>query len=410
MPIGHRLAGWYISGYYDIVAMFHDQGHTPTDLVGFRFNKETPKIHLSMDNDLKRSQHMKMIAFKYFANNDARKVEIERPKPGPHELLVKILATGICGTDLHIFTHGDWIGKAPRPQVTMGHEFVGEVVEIGSEVEFNQKYPQVSTNIQVGSRVCAEPHIPCKKCYWCLRGQENICAEIGHLGVSMDGPFAEYMVIPADRCSLVPDSVSTLEAVGVEPLACALRAVHRSKMMIGDTVVVIGAGPMGQHVARVAALSGANSVIVSEPNAKRRQMVKDSGIDRVIDPTTEDLEAVVREVTNGIGADVTFEVAGLSQTIEQAIAVTRPGGHVVQVGVPTDKVTIDIRKVIISEIEIIGEHATQWDFGTAIDLIKNKKVDVTSLITHTMPLEKALEGMKITMAGGESVKIVLTNE
>lgn len=211
---------------------------------------------------------MNMMAIKYFANNDARKVEIERPKPGPGELLVKILATGICGTDLHIYTHGDWIGKAPRTEVTMGHEFVGEVVEIGADVEFTQKYPQVSADIRVGSRVCAEPHIPCGKCYWCLRGQGNICSDIGHLGVSMDGSFAEYMVIPSDRCSLVPDSVSTMEAVGVEPLACAVRAVHRSEMMIGDTVVVIGAGPMGQHVAKVASLSGASPVIVSEPNAK----------------------------------------------------------------------------------------------------------------------------------------------
>ena len=351
-----------------------------------------------------------MIAFKYFANNDVRKVEIARPEPGPSELLVKILATGVCGTDLHIATHGDWIGKAPTPEVTMGHEFVGEVIEIGSEVEFNQKYPQVSAAIRVGSRVCAEPHIPCGKCYWCLRGEGNTCAMIGHLGVSMDGSFAEYMVIPADRCSLVPDSVSTMEAVGVEPLACAVRAVHRSRMTIGDTVVVIGAGPMGQHVAKVAQLTGASFVVVSEPNAKRRRMAVDNGIDRVIDPATEDLEAVVAELTNGIGTDITLEVAGLSQTIEQAIAVTRRGGRVVQVGVPTDKVTIELRKVIIGELEIIGEHATQWDFGTAIELIQNKKVDVTSLITHTMPLEKALEAMHLAMNGGEAVKVVLTND
>ena len=351
-----------------------------------------------------------MIAFKYFANNDVRKVEIDRPKPGPRELLVKILATGVCGTDLHIYTHGDWIGKAPIPEVTMGHEFVGEVVEIGPEVDFNQKYPQISADIRPGSRVCAEPHIPCGKCYWCLRGEGNTCATIGHLGVSMDGSFAEYMVIPADRCSLVPDSVSTMAAVGVEPLACAVRAVRRSRMTIGNTVVVIGAGPMGQHVAKVAQLTGASFVVVSEPNASRRRMAADNGIDRVVDPGTEDLEAVVMELTNGIGADITFEVAGMSETIEQAIAVTRQGGRVVQVGVPTDKVTIELRKVIIGELEIIGEHATQWDFGAAIEMIQNKKVDVTSLITHTMPLEKTLDAMHLAMEGREAVKVVLTNE
>ncbi len=351
-----------------------------------------------------------MLAIKYFANNDARLVDVEKPSPGPGELLVKILATGVCGTDLHIYTHGDWIGKSPIPQVTMGHEFVGEVVQINPGAEFLQKYPRLSTEVRVGSRVCAEPHIPCGKCYWCLRGEGNICMNIGHLGVSMDGSFAEYMVIPAERCSLVPESISNLEAVGIEPLACAVRAVHRSRMTVGDTVVVIGAGPMGQDVAKVAALTGASMVVVSEPNPVRRKIASARGYERVIDPTQEDLEAVVMELTHGIGADITFEVAGLSQTVNQAISVTRPGGRIVQVGVPTEAVNIDIRKVIIGELEIIGEHATQWDFGTSIELIRSKKVDMTSLITHTMPLAKGLEAMNLAMTSSEAVKVVLIND
>ena len=351
-----------------------------------------------------------MIAFKYFANNDVRKVEIDRPEPGQGELLVKVLATGVCGTDLHIAAHGDWIGKAPIPNVTMGHEFVGEVVEIGPDVTFARKYPRIESEIRVGDRVCAEPHIPCGRCYWCLRGETNICADIGHLGVSMDGSFAEYLVVPADRCSLVPESVSNLDASGIEPVACAVRAVHRSRMTVGETVVVIGAGPMGQHVARVAQLTGASVVVVSEPNPRRREIAAANGIEVVVDPTEVDLEAVVAELTNGIGADVTFEVAGLSGTIQQAIDVTRHGGRLVQVGVPTGNVNVDIRKVIIGEIEIIGEHATQWDFGTAIDLVRTRRVDVSSLITHTLPLERTLEAMRLAADGGEAVKVVLTSE
>ncbi len=358
-------------------------------------------------------EHLKgetMIAFKYFANNDARKVNVDIPVPGPGELLVKVLATGVCGTDLHIYTHGDWIGKAPIPGVTMGHECVGEVVEIGPEVEFSQKYPQVSSKITVGSRVCAEPHIPCGSCYWCLRGQSNICANIGHLGVSMNGSFAEYMTIPAERCSLVPPSISNIAAAGVEPLACAVRAVHRSRVTVGETVVVIGAGPMGLHTANVAKLTGASRIIISEPHAGRRALARSAGHDQVIDPGKEDLASVVRELTNGIGADVTFEVAGLSQTVQQAIDVTRPGGRVVQVGVPTGLINIDIRKVIISEIEIIGEHATQWDFGTSIGLIESGQVDVTSLVTHTLPLSEAIEGMHLAMEDRDAVKVMLINE
>ena len=351
-----------------------------------------------------------MIAFKYFANNDVRKVEIDRPEPGPGELLVRVLVTGVCGTDLHIYTHGDWIGKPPIHHVTMGHEFVGEVAEIGPAVEFSQKYPQVSADIRVGSRVCAEPHIPCGSCYWCLRGQSNTCANIGHLGVTRDGSFAEYLVIPAERCSLVPESISNLEAAGIEPVACAVRAVHRSRMTVGETVAVIGAGPMGQHTARVAQLTGAAAVVVSEPNARRREIAVANGLDRVIDPAQDDLQSVVMDLTNGIGVDVTFEVAGLGSTIQQAIDITRQGGRVVQVGVPTDAVTLEVRKLIIGELEIIGEHATQWDFGTAIELIRKKQIDATSLITHTLPLDQAIEAMHLAMEGGDAVKVMLTNE
>ena len=224
-----------------------------------------------------------MVAFKYFANNDVRRVEIDRPEPGPGELLVKVLATGVCGTDLHIASHGDWIGKAPLPEVTIGHEFVGEVIEIGPDVVFTRKYPRIEAEIRVGDRVCAEPHIPCGRCYWCLRGETNICADIGHLGVSMDGSFAEYLVVAADRCSVVPESVSNLDASGIEPVACAVRAVHRSRMTVGETVVVIGAGPMGQHVARVAQLTGASVVVVSEPNTRRREIAAANGVEVVVD-------------------------------------------------------------------------------------------------------------------------------
>jgi len=351
-----------------------------------------------------------MIAFKYFANNDVRKVEIDIPKPGKGEILVKVLAAGVCGTDLHIRTHGDWIGKPVMPQVTMGHEFVGEVVEIGPETEFLQKYPQVGTDIRVGSRVTAEPHIPCGKCYWCLRGQSNICGEIGHLGVSMDGAFAEYMVIPADRCSLIPDSITNLQAVGIEPLACAVRAVHRSQMTVGNTVAVIGAGPMGQDAAKTAKMTGAGLMIVSEPNPARRKLAAAQGYDLVINPEEDDLQEAVMDLTHGIGTDITFEAAGLSSTIDQAIACTRHGGHIVQAGVPTGKITIDIRRLVIGELKIIGEHATQWDFGTSIAMIQNGSVDTASLVTHTYPLNQAIEAMDTAMHSSEAVKVVLTNE
>ena len=349
-----------------------------------------------------------MLAIKWYGNDDARVTEVPRPAPGPGEVLVRVLATGVCGTDLHVLSHGDWIGKAPASGVTMGHEFVGEVVEMGTDAVFAQKYPHVAAHVEVGTRVCAEPHIPCGNCYWCLRGESNTCVDIGHLGVTRDGSFAEYLTIPAERCSPVPDSVSDLAATGIEPVACAVRALHRSRLAIGETVVVIGAGPMGQHVARLATLSGASAVIVSEPNARRRAIASANGIEHLVDPASEDLVATVRDLTNGIGADVTFEVAGLDATVQQAIDVTRQGGRVVQVGVPTAAVTVDIRKVIIGELEIIGEHATQWDFGTAIDLVARRRVDVDSLVTHTFALDQALEAMAHAGEGGEAVKVVLT--
>lgn len=349
-----------------------------------------------------------MRAFKYFGHYDIREVEVDIPKPKRGELLLKMLAAGVCGTDLHIRSHGDWIGKAPLHGVTIGHEFVGEVVEIGEGTHFSQKYPHISGDIKVGSRVCAEPHVPCGSCYFCLRGQSNICLDIGHLGVTRDGAFAEYLTIPADRCSLVPEGVSDTAASLIEPLACALRAVHRSPLTVGSTVAVIGAGPMGLDVAKAARIGGASQVIVSEPDKMRRNMAEQAGCDAAVDPNVSDLAETVMELTHGIGADVVFEAAGLSETVSQAIDAVRHGGTIVQIGVPTGNIDIDIRRVIIGEISIVGEHATQWDFGAAIDLIASGKVDVESSVTHTFALEKALEAMDTAENGG-SVKVVLRN-
>jgi (R,R)-butanediol dehydrogenase/meso-butanediol dehydrogenase/diacetyl reductase len=150
--------------------------------------------------------------------------------------------------------------------------------------------------------------------------------------------------------------------------------------------------------------------VVSEPHPLRRRMAAEQGCDPVIDPTQTDLVATVMELTHGIGADITFEVAGLGSTVDQAITVTRRGGRIVQVGVPTDSVTVDIRKIIIGELQLIGEHATRWDFGTAIELIRSGRIDTTSLITHTLPLAQAIEGMRIAMHGTDVMKVVLLNE
>jgi L-iditol 2-dehydrogenase len=250
--------------------------------------------------------------------------EMARPVAGPGEVLIKVAACAVCGTDLRILSGGKTRGVVP-PRV-LGHEIAGTVVAMGEGAE-------ALTPVKVGQRVTAAPGIPCLSCRFCNTGAENLCKRRTALGYRYDGGFAEYMVVPAIGVTHgilfpIPDRLSDVEAALAEPLACVMNGQRKSQVELGDVAVVIGAGPIGLMHLQLARLSGAHKVIVSEPSAQRRALAGELGASRTVDPTTESLAEIVLAETDGDGADVVVAAIGVAQIVNDLLKLARPGGRV----------------------------------------------------------------------------------
>src|SRR5579883_2289694 len=254
-----------------------------------------------------------------FGPRDLRFVEREPLVLGPDDVRIEIACSGICGTDLHVYS-GMIFGNSVHEPRPFGHEFAGRVSEVGVNV----------TTLAVGDRVTAIPNSPCGKCALCRSGRAPVCQ---NRVTFRSGAWAPSIVAPAQNVYRLPDTVSDRLGALTEPFACAVRAIDRSELRSGDRVCVIGGGPIGLFTLAVAKVSGASRVIVSEPRAYRRKLAEQLGADRVIDPTEGNLAEVVRDLTDGSGADVVFEAVGTPRTIEQAISMAAPGATVVIIGV-----------------------------------------------------------------------------
>ena len=226
---------------------------------------------------------------------DIQVVDMQSPEPGAGEVLIKIYACGVCGTDHSLFVGGF---PATYP-VIIGHEFSGVVAGIGAGVQ----------NLAVGDRVTVDPNRVCRRCEYCRMGSEHLCENLSSMGVHIHGADAEFCVMPESNVYKIPDSVSFEEAAFCEPLACAIRGLELAHVRQGDTVLVLGAGGMGNLITQLASRAGAAQVIVSEPIQFRREKALENGATSVIDPTRQDVDAELRKIRR-IGADVVFEVAG----------------------------------------------------------------------------------------------------
>lgn len=325
------------------------------------------------------------------------KVE-ERGKPtiGPQDILVKVHACGICGTDVHIL-RGEHIVKFP---VVPGHEFSGEITEVGSDVD----------NLQVGDRVTIDPNIVDGTCYFCRRGYPHLCENLTAIGVNYDGGFAEYCAVPASQAYRIPDCLSLDEAALAEPLACCMHGADQANICSGSTVVILGAGSAGLLLTQLARISGAGHVIVSEPDADRRRLAMHLGADTVLDPQTQDIITEVFRITQ-VGADVVIESAGRSETSALAVRLARRGGTFLQFGMVTPGKSIDISPydIYYRELTIVGSFVNPFTHARAIELLASKRIDVLPLITHKIPLTKAEEALSIFGTKG-SVKILLVSQ
>ncbi len=320
----------------------------------------------------------------------------ERPIPavGQGEALLKVHACGICGTDIHIL-HGEHIVKFP---VIPGHEFSGEIVEIGQGV----------TNVKPGDRVTVDPNITDKTCWFCRRGEMHLCENLTAVGVNYDGGFAEYCRVPAEQAYPLPDSVSLDDAALAEPLACCIHGMDRAGVTSGSSVVLLGAGSIGLMLLQLAKSAGAAPVIVSEPDERKRTLAAGFGADIVLDPTMDDVaERVIAETH--VGADIVVESAGRPETAALALKLARRGGTVLQFGVvgPDSTIAISPYDVFYRELTLCGSFVNPFSHARAIDLLAREKVKVAQLVTHRFPLVSAAEALQ-TAQGRDAVKILIT--
>ena len=316
----------------------------------------------------------------------------------PHEVLIKVNYTSVCGTDFHIYKYDDWAKKRLKLPFTAGHEFSGEVVKLGSDVE----------RVTLGDIVSAETHIICGTCEFCLRGEGHICENTKIIGVDTDGCFAEYVKIPAMNCFVNSKDANPLHLSVQEPLGNAVHTMAEFDIKDKD-VVVVGCGPIGLMAVNVAKAYGAKKIIAIEVNEYRLNLAKELGAHVTINPITEDVVDRVLEETNGRGPDVIGEFSGNKYAIEQAFSYCKPGGKISLLGLPTKDIEIDLANLIVFKgITVYGVVGRKiYDTWYQVkELVDNNMLDFDKIITHVMPMSKFQEAMDI-MESGNSGKIIL---
>lgn len=317
---------------------------------------------------------------------------------GPHDVLVKVKRASICGTDVHIYNWDAWSQERIRPPQIDGHEFTGEVVSIGGDV----------SSVKVGDSVVSETHIPCQKCLQCRTGKMHICKNMQILGVHRDGVFAEYVRVPEVVLWKVDPSIPLEYASIMEPFG---NAIHTALVtdLTGKNVLITGAGPIGVMAVAVAKVSGAAQVIVSEIKEFRKELARKMGADVIIDPTKEDLTKKVKAMTEDNGADVLLEMSGNSTAFKQGLDSLTNGAVVSLLGVFPGELSFDINGLFtfkgLTMYGITGRKMFEtWQVAT--QLLKNKRIDLSPVVTHILPAEKFEEGFDV-MIRGVSGKVIL---
>jgi L-iditol 2-dehydrogenase len=326
---------------------------------------------------------LSMRALVVSAPNEFAVREVERPRPGAFEVLCKVRAVTICGTDPHII-QGHYPGFWPKAwPLVPGHEWCGDVVEVGAGA--------AALGWAAGTRVAGTSHAACGYCRRCIEGRYNICENFGveglhaQYGHNADGAYAEYVVHSIKSVFAVPDELSDEEAAMLDPTAIALHTVVRGGHRPGDTVVVVGPGVMGLLVAESALALGAGRVIVVG-RGQRLARAAELGHETV-DFTAGDPVAAVRELTGGTGADVVLECSGAADAVGGCIDMSRKGGRVAVIGIPLDDARIPMQRLVLDEIDVVGVRASAGEMPRAIALVAAGRIRLKELITHRFTLD-----------------------
>ena len=344
----------------------------------------------------------KMLAAVFLRPGQMEVMEVDTPEIGPDEVLVKVGANTICGTDVRIF-RGEKTKGIPLPTV-LGHEMAGYVHKVGQHVR----------GYEVGAAVAMAPVIACHHCFYCQNGMENVCPNPKIVGYDVNGGLSEYVRIPADAVAagnlfVAQKDVPSEYLALAEPLACCINGHHRSRIHLNSTVLIMGSGPIGLFHLQLALLAGARAVIVSDPSATRRAVASTFGAHITVDPTTEDLSSVVSEVTGGLGVDSVIICIGIPTLVNDALNMARQGGCVNIFAGLAAKGWAEIESNLIhyKELEVIGSaNSRRADYQTALQLIESGRIKVEAMVTDRFPLRSAHEALS-KAASGEGIKIAV---
>jgi len=328
---------------------------------------------------------------------DLKVEDVEVPEVKDGEVLVKVKAATTCGTDLKIFQRG-YVEKVIKLPTIFGHEWAGEVAEVGKGLEWPRK----------DMRVRAGNSAPCLHCSMCQRGKYNLCENM----IWLWGAYAEYIKVPARMVLMnmqgIPDGISYEEAAITEPLACVLHGVEQANVKLGDTVAIIGAGPIGLlHLLTVKKM-GAGRTIMIDLVDERLGFAEKLGADATVNSGKENVETRIRELTGGYGADVAIEAIGLSATWEQALKLARKGGTVLEFGgcPPGTEIKVNAEMLHYGELTVMGTfHTTPLHFRKALNLIATRTIDVRPLVTRKMKLDNIKEAFEILSTSKNEIKI-----
>jgi len=322
------------------------------------------------------------------------------PAVGEDDVLIRVKACGICGSDVHGFT-----GKTGRrlPPLIMGHEAAGIVEDVGKNVAVFEK----------GDRVCFDSTVYCNECEPCRNGSYNRCESRQVLGVSVPGfkrhgAFAEYVSVPWWIVSKIPDDLSFVHSALLEPASIGTHAANRAPISSGDAVVIIGVGTIGLFILQACRLRGAAKVFAVDINEYRLELAAGLGADKLINPLKLDLKETILKETENRGADVTFEAVGYAQTFGHAVSVTKTGGHLVAVGNLEKKAEFDLQELVARELTFTGSYASAGEFRDCIERVASGKINVEPLISDVLPLADGPSAFDRLLKAEENLlKIVL---
>jgi (R,R)-butanediol dehydrogenase / meso-butanediol dehydrogenase / diacetyl reductase len=339
-----------------------------------------------------------MKALRWYAKEDLRYEDVPEPFPGPGQVKAKIILAGICGSDLREYVDGPHVISPDRVPVITGHEFIGRVVELGKG----------TTEFDIGDRVTGLSCWFCGECFFCKKGRYNLCTKIQLIGASTNGCMAEYLIAPGRIYYKVPDSIPDEIGALVEPLSVSLHAIHRGNVRLGSTVAIVGDGTIGLCALMAAKAAGASEVFVVSKHKNRGKMAASMGATCVINIGNEDPISRIKELTSGLGAEISIDCVGYTDTLKLSVDLTRSGGTVVLIGASDIPNAINFNNILINEITVKGSITYIQEAEEVIALLADGRIQPGHLITDIVPFEDALEkGLKMILSNKEDTLKVL---